>query len=317
MEPIEGLTLAKAGLDLVKNEKVLDKATNVMGMMFPYASLKSKALEVYINEIEKSDLAMDIKVSLILNAKRTFKQLKNQKAIADIALNNAKEGTDFSEESQVNEEWLDRFMDSAGFVSSEEMQLIWGKILANEFEAPGTTPPNMLRILSEITPALATVFKKICSMKVAIFPETSEGKLDKGFTKLFIPYDVQNSKNLRDMGIRFEDLTELETLGVIHFDASVGYVTTGVSSKRALICYGDKVKLIENYVEDKIPIGGVILTSAGKALRNITSEDDLDNYFELVQDFLKRKQLRFVEEHNYEAKEKDGMVTIISSVKEK
>ncbi len=154
-------------------------------------------------------------------------------------------------------------------------------------------------------------------MKVDIFTEKSEGKLDKGFTKLFIPYDVQNSKNLRDMGIRFEDLTELETLGVIHFDASVGYVTTGVSSKRALICYGDKVKLIENYVEDKIPIGGVILTSAGKALRNITSEDDLDNYFELVQDFLKRKQLRFVEEHNYEAKEKDGMVTIISSVKEK
>ena len=34
----------------------------------------------------------------------------------------------------VNEEWLDRFMDSAKFVSQEEIQAIWGKILAKEFE---------------------------------------------------------------------------------------------------------------------------------------------------------------------------------------
>lgn len=35
-------------------------------------------------------------------------------------------------------------MDSAGFLSLEEIQWIWGKILANEFEKPGSTPPNMI-----------------------------------------------------------------------------------------------------------------------------------------------------------------------------
>lgn len=41
-------------------------------------------------------------------------------------------------------------MDSAGFVSSEEIQWIWGKILANEFEKPGSTPPNMIRYCQKL-----------------------------------------------------------------------------------------------------------------------------------------------------------------------
>ena len=52
-------------------------------------------------------------------------------------MNNAKEGTDFSDKSGVSEEWLERFMDSAGFVSAEDIQIIWGKILANELETLG------------------------------------------------------------------------------------------------------------------------------------------------------------------------------------
>ncbi|MDE7251595.1 MAG: DUF2806 domain-containing protein [Acetatifactor sp.] len=48
--------------------------------------------------------------------------------MAEIAKEKAKEGTDFSEKSGVSEEWFDRFKESASFVSSEEMQLVWGKM---------------------------------------------------------------------------------------------------------------------------------------------------------------------------------------------
>ena len=43
--------LEKAGetaLDLAKNEAVLDKTSNIMSMLFPYAGLTQKALDMYI-----------------------------------------------------------------------------------------------------------------------------------------------------------------------------------------------------------------------------------------------------------------------------
>lgn len=102
-----GTAAAKTAVDLVKNENVLNKSVGVMGMLFPFAGLKQKAVEMYVEDIEKSDLPADTKVFMVLNTKKTFKKIKNQKAIAEIAMENAKQGTDFSEDSGVSEEWLE------------------------------------------------------------------------------------------------------------------------------------------------------------------------------------------------------------------
>jgi hypothetical protein len=126
------------------------------------------------------------------------KKIKNQKAVAEIAMENAKPGTDFSENSGVSEEWLDRFMDSAGFVGTEEIQWIWGKILANEFERPGSTPPNMIRILSEITPGLASAFRYICSMCIWILPLNEKGDIQGAFRN-FLYHIIRMMRNLESV----------------------------------------------------------------------------------------------------------------------
>lgn len=247
MDLTTGTAVAKTAVDLVKNENVLNKSVCVMGMLFPFAGLKQKALEMYVDDIEKSDLPAETKVFMVLNAKKTFKKIKNQKAIAEIAMENAKQGTDFSEDSGVSEEWLDRFMDSAGFVSSEEIQWIWGKILANEFEKPGSTPPNMIRILSEITPGLAAAFRYICSMCIWILPLSDQGNIQGGFQKLFVPYN-KNDEKFRECGVGFNVLNELETLGVIRFESLAGYISKGITNDKVLICVGDNLDVIEDYV---------------------------------------------------------------------
>ena len=155
----------KAALELVQNENVLNKTVGALGMLFPYAGITKKAVDMYIAEIEKSDMPIDAKMYAMMNAKKQLKQMKNQKQIAEIAMQNAKEGTSFTSDCGVSEEWLERFMDSAAYVSDENIQLIWGKILSNEFDNPGTTPPNMIRILSEMTPTYAKAFRQLCSMR--------------------------------------------------------------------------------------------------------------------------------------------------------
>lgn len=304
-----GTAAAKTAVDLVKNENVLNKSVGVMGMLFPFAGLKQKAVEMYVEDIEKSDLPAETKVFMVLNTKKTFKKIKNQKAIAEIAMENAKQGTDFSEDSGVSEEWLDRFMDSAGFVSSEEIQWIWGKILANEFERPGSTPPNMIRILSEITPELASAFRYICSMRIWILPLNENGDIQGEFQELFVPYNKNNEK-FRECGVSFNVLNELETLGVIRFESLSGYISTGITNDKVLICVGDKLDVIEEYRKGELPIGNVMLTSVGEALKPITDSVEISDYYEMVKIYMSDKGVKFADDHEYYAEIKGDKLTI-------
>lgn len=291
-------SVVKTAVDLVKTDNVLNKATDLMGMLFPYASIKQKAVEMYIEEIEKSDLPAETKVFMLLNIKKTFRQIKNQKAIADIAINNVKEGTDFTEKSGVSEEWLDRFMDSAGYVSSEEIQLIWGKILANEFDNPGSTPPNMIRILSEMTPTCAKVFRKLCSMRLLLVSVSEDERITEAHWKMAVPYNG-NEEFMDELGISFKVMNELETLGVIKFDSIAGYITTGINEKKVLVCVGEKTMEIVEHERGNIPIGNVILTSAGETLIDITTIEEISGYDDAIKKYMCSNGVTFSDEKKY------------------
>ena len=84
--------LGETALDLVKNENVQNKVADLFGMLFLYAGIKKKAVDMYIEEIENSDLSTEAKMISLLNAKKTLKKIKNQKNIAEIAKENAKNG---------------------------------------------------------------------------------------------------------------------------------------------------------------------------------------------------------------------------------
>ena len=301
MDIIGATAVAKTAADLVKSEHVLGKASDLMGMLFPYARTKQKAVEIYLKDIEKSDLPPETKVFMILNTKKTFKKMKNQNSIAEIAMDNAKHGTDFSEKSGVNEEWLDRFMDSAGFVSSEEMQLIWGKILANEFEKPGSTPPNMIRILSEFTAELATAFRYICSMRAAFFPiKDGEAETDKGISHVLVPYGKNEE----------EFLKELETLGVIRFSTMPGYISKGIETEEVLMFLGNELDVIEKHKKGEVPIGDVLLTSAGIALQSIIEDVKVKNYPDMVKKHMEYRGVKFAESHDFDFKLDNNLIEI-------
>lgn len=295
----------KAALELAQNENVVNKTTELLGMLFPFMGLKKKALDMYLSDIENSDLPSESKLMAVLNAKQTIKKLRNQGKIADIAVANAPEGTDFSRQSGVNEEWFDRFMDSAGFVSAEEMQLIWGKILAKEFESPGSTPSNMIRILSEITPTYAQAFRKICSMKTIIIGIDNDGNPQKAAQRVFVPYS-QNEDVLNKMGLTFGMLNELDTLGLIKFDALSGYAATGFEQKLVLLYANGKTITINKHEKNEVPIGNVILTLTGECLMKITPTDTMPDYGEVIEKYLRNDNIKILENSGYQVLKTNG-----------
>lgn len=59
-------TVANTAVDLVKNEKVLNKSVDVLGMLFTSIGLEQQAVEMYVEDIEKSDLSDATKVFMVL-----------------------------------------------------------------------------------------------------------------------------------------------------------------------------------------------------------------------------------------------------------
>ncbi len=65
------------------------------------------------------------------------KEINVAKAIAH-ATEELKNDTSSVSEKNMDTDWLHRWRENAGTVSAEELQSLWGKILAGEVKAPGT-----------------------------------------------------------------------------------------------------------------------------------------------------------------------------------
>lgn len=282
-----GKTAVKTALKLAENETIVTKTSDILGMLFPYAGLKKRALDMYVSDIENSDLPSESKLIAVLDAKRTVKKLRNQKNIADIAVNNAKEGTDFTRQSKVDEDWLERFMDAAGFVSSDKLQLTWGKILSQEFETPGSTPPNMIM--------------------------NNDGYITKAHHLIIVPY-TNNNQRLYKTGLSFSTINELETLGLVKFDPLNGYNVNGISENiesTVLVYSENKTDVITEHEKNKLPAGNIMLTSAGKCLQNITPIEEIAGYNEMVKQFMLDKKVKFMSQPCYKVLENDDKIQVI------
>lgn len=76
-----GEIAASTAVDLVKSENIQNKAVSLLGMLFPYAGIEKRALDMYLSDVEKSDMSPESKLIATLSAKTTIKKLKNQKVL--------------------------------------------------------------------------------------------------------------------------------------------------------------------------------------------------------------------------------------------
>jgi len=263
------------------------------GGFFPYFGIQRKAVDAYITEITNSNLSPEIKAMTIANTKKTFKEFKNQAAIAEIAMKNAKTGTDFNESSKVDDDWLARFMDAAKFVSNEDMQFVWGRILAGEFEKPGYTPPQMTRVLSEITLKYAQIFTTLCSLRSNMLVCDSRSKLLAQSNKLIINYKDPIFETIQ---INFKTLSELHNYGLIEF-STMGFIDKLQKEiyPELFLKYGNDVIKVIDYPDNQFPIGQVLLTDVGACLANITETQTVEGYLESLKTYLTKNNVKLSE----------------------
>lgn len=199
-----------------------------------------------------------------------WKELRRQgniESVAKIAYDNL---PDKVSEEKVDEDWTVQFFNYSQDVSNEEMQMIWGKILAGEVSQPGSFSLRTLSIVKILNQEDALLFKKICNYAWG------------GFT---IIYCSSIEEYFNKVGLPWASFLHLGTLGLIN-TADTNLLIKHKESEN-LEYLGDKYIFTNNNPLGKaLPLQVYLLTQIGMELFSICDkEPDLEylsillNYF--------------------------------------
>lgn len=68
----------------------------------------------------------------------------------------------------VDSDWISNFFDAVANVSTEQMQILWGKLLAGEVQRPGSFSLRTLNVLKNLTQNEASIFRTLCLMCLSV-----------------------------------------------------------------------------------------------------------------------------------------------------
>lgn len=115
-----------------------------------------------------------------------FQERKRQANIENVTSVAAAELTGEVEvpEEKPDEDWVTRFFSAAQDISSEQMQDLWGRILAGEILRPGTYSLRALEAMKNLTAADATLFQEVGGLTLLWNGNAAIGTHDKEWLRL-------------------------------------------------------------------------------------------------------------------------------------
>ncbi len=243
-----------ATADVINN--IIDKISNAIGWLAVSRGTRENQIEAekYLIEQIKNDETMPslAKAACISNARKILKEYKNQHAILEIALNQVNET---ALPQNVDDDWISMFFDKAKNISRENMAVIWGKLLAKEFNTPNTVSKKLIHILSVIDVEDAEIFTKLSNFTVLI-------------GDAYYPLIYWNKREIyHNNGFEVSKLLTLQNTGLIQI-TEVVYTTELEDNEK--ISYFDKNIDVGNV--KKVCVGSVILSKAGQELMSIITD---------------------------------------------
>lgn len=141
----------------------------------------------------------------------SIRQEENVEKVLDIAGQELQSKKSISDQP-VDEDWLTRFFGVTKDVSSSDMQVIWGKILAGEISRPKSFSMRTLETIRNISSDEATVFESLLPFVIL------NGQAN------FIPVDLIT---FDEFGIPFSSILQMDECGLV---SSSGLITIGIKA---------------------------------------------------------------------------------------
>ena len=207
-----------------------------------------------------------------------------------------------------NHDWTARFFNEIQDVSSEEMQLLWAKVLAGEIQRLGSTSIRALGILKNLDQATALLFRQFCSACVFFIPDG----------KVCIDARVPSLKGnaatntLQEYGFGFKNLNILNEHGLIISDYNswfdyrlcIGINVGGPTQGKVRLPFSFQGRnwglspTADRAADEEFKLSGVCLTQAGKELSKIVDLVHMNDYAQALMKFFQARNLTMTEVGN-------------------
>jgi Protein of unknown function (DUF2806) len=182
-------------------------------------------------------------------------------------------------ERNVDEDWLFRWRDYAGGVSTEDLQRLWGSVLAGEVKSPGKYSLRTLDFLRSLSKEEAELIASVARVVI-------DGRIIRSVKGYPQEHGIVETY-LEEHGISFSLLLKMQALGVMSGVESIGLSTNYKTLQKdkflfSLLSNG-KVLVIEHDDPTKtLPLDIYALTELGRQILGLgTFEPDMD-YLRLI-----------------------------------
>ena len=174
-------------------------------------------------------------------------------------------------ERKVDDDWLFRWRDAASTVSSEELQTLWGRMIAGEIKSPGYFSLRTLDFVKNLSQKDALQIAKM-------LPFVIDGDVISGV----------DEKLLKSVGITFEFLLNLQYFGLVS-GVEMGGINKTLRSierekfERAITSYNRMLLVTHEDAGKEIKLNNVYkLTSLGQQVLRLGSFEAHDVYLRSV-----------------------------------
>lgn len=239
-------------------------------------------------------------------AQRIVREQINKDDVVRIAASEIKTNPapNISEESKVEDistDWLNTFEREVGTKSSEEMKLLFGKILAGETQQPNSFSIKTLKTLSQLDHKIANTFLRLSSLCTQV---------EAGGKKILVIINSlgkqAGANGLMDYGITFTDLSLLSEYGLIPSELSISgfydFLIEGSLHSKGLqlpfTIQGRSYRLYpkpDRNMDEKFKLSGVGLSNTGFELLSILEPQANDKYIQDLKKYFEGKHLDMVE----------------------
>lgn len=263
-------------------DKLIETVSSGIGMLYkPFyvkrmAKAKAAEIEIVSSAINDSvqlpiqyqngDIAIDA-TNLNELARRAqnrmlFQEIKKQQnieAVVDVAYTEL-EKVETVSDTPVESDWINVFFDSIANVSTEQMQLLWGRLLAGEIKKPGSFSLRTLGILKNLSSNEAEIFK-------GITPYILRCRGDSELSDYFL-MDNKDAMLAENYGIPFVQIMLLNEAGLISENNLISISFDLKPNQPELIQGVRQSIIIKNIGKDLLSVyhSAYFLTEAGKEL---------------------------------------------------
>lgn len=219
---------------------------------------------------------------------------QNIEAVADNAYQEL-QGVDSVSSDPVDPDWMLRFFNAVENISNEDMQKIWGRILAGEIQSPSRYSYRTLEKLRNITKEEAQLFQKVAALSL-----TNES----------CKFLLHNDPLMNKYDIYFSHILKLEECGIMSSQGLT--LNLSISNRKAEIVWNPHIlgKITSTAPEvEEISLPIYIFTEAGSQLLDaIQPEQDKTYILDCLEHIRRNYKKANVTAHNINFVDANGRI---------